>query len=269
MTTMQAHTKLLTARHKRYMRPISLFVATLFWMASYNVSAQSILAGDIAPFEVEFNVGNNLINAGSARLSLLQEGDTWTYTLKTEPRGILKLAGKGEILEISTMTFNKTENVLQIQPESYIYRQDNERRRAVDANFDWQTRKVKHTYRGNTAEEIFEGPLVDRLSATLLIMNALRNDFQKAELQVFDTGRIKKVAFINDGTELLKTSLGQIETIRVINRNAAGGTRQTTTWFAPSLDYVPVKIEHRKRNELVARLTLTKLKNRVKDIELD
>lgn len=247
-----------------------------FWLAisctvisNEKLWAQSIRSGDIAPFEVEFNVGNNLINAGSARLSLTQVDDLWTYTLSTKPRGILKLAGKGKILETSTIKFDALDDGLQMQPQSYVYRQDDERRRAVDANFDWQQKSIKHTYRGNTVDEAFKGPLYDRLSVTLLIMNALRHEFEQTELQVFDTGRIKTVAFSNDGTEVLKTPLGNIETIRILNRNAAGGSRETTTWFAPSLDYVPVKIEHRKRGELVARLTLTKLENRVKSIQLD
>jgi hypothetical protein len=56
--------------------------------------------------------------------------------------------------------------------------------------------------------------------------------------------------------------------VRVINRSATGGSRETTTWFAPSLDYLPVKIEHRKRGELVARLSLIRMKNMDNDIQL-
>ena len=99
-------------------------------------------------------------------------------------------------------------------------------------------------------------------------MNALRHDFQNTELPIFDTGRIKAVEFVRTGPETLKTRLGNIETIRVINRNATGGSRETTTWFAPSLDYLPVKIEHRKRGDLVARLSLIRMKNIDNDIQL-
>ncbi len=183
--------------------------------------------------------------------------------------GILKLAGKGQIDETSTIRFAEPDGKLMIQPQTYMFRQDEERRRAVDATFNWDDNSVTYVYRGEETTETFDTPIIDRLSATLLMMNALRHDFESAKLLVFDTGRIKTVAFTNDGNEQLDTPLGKIETIRVINKNATGGSRETTTWFAPSLDYVPVKIEHRKRGELVARLNLLRLNNRVRNIELE
>ena len=73
---------------------------------------------------------------------------------------------------------------------------------------------------------------------------------------------------MKSGTESLQTPLGDIETIKVMNRNASGGSRETTTWFAPTLDYLPIKIEHRKRGELVARLSLIRLKNAQSDIDI-
>ncbi|MFK7995752.1 MAG: DUF3108 domain-containing protein [Granulosicoccus sp.] len=254
---------------------MSLRYATLFTVCITGLlgfgpaRAQTLQVGDIAPFEVVYQVGNHLINAGTAQLSLTNDGELWTYSLKTTPRGLIKLAGKGKINESSTFQLAEQDGELLIQTQAYTFRQDDERRRAVDATFDWENNKITHLYRGEEKVENFDTPIIDRLSATLLIMNALRRDFQSAELQVFDTGRVKAVAFNNAGTETLETPLGQIETIRVTNQNATGGSRQTTTWFAPSLDYMPVKIEHRKRGELVARFNLQRLSNRMKNIEMD
>ena len=249
-------------------RPAFAWVLLFLSTAMGSANAQHIEVGEVEPFDVVYEVGNHLITAGTAQLSLTQEGDLWTYSLNTTPRGILKLAGKGKINETSTFKLSETDGKLQIQPQTYLYRQDDERRRQVDATFDWDKNQVTHLYRGEEKTETFDQPLIDRLSATLLMMNGLRRDFESTELQVFDTGRIKAVSFTRDGTETLETPLGKVETIRVINKNASGGTRQTTTWFAPSLDYVPVKIEHRKRGELVARLKLQSLRNRVTEFTL-
>ena len=231
-------------------------------------SAQSIDSGDIAPFEAVYEVGNNLISAGDARLTLSREGDLWNYSLDIRPKGVFKLAGKGEIDETSIFKLVESDGEVLLQPQSYQYRQDNERRRAVNASFDWKNKTVTHEYRGETVTESFADPLLDRLTATLLIMNALRNDFDKAELSVFDSAKIKQVDFVNEGHEFLKTRQGRIDTIRVMNRNASGGSRETITWFAPLLDYLPVKIEHKKRGELVVRLSLVSLENRVTSLEL-
>lgn len=232
------------------------------------LQAQTLKPGDLSPFEVVFEVGNNLITAGTASLLLENNDDTWRYSLTTKPRGVFKLAGKGNISEVSTFRTVELEDRLDLQPQTYQFRQDKERRRAVDATFDWDTKIINHVYRGNEVKDAFTDPVLDRLTVTLLIMNALRHDFEQAELPIFDTGRIKAVEFAKSGTESLSTPLGQIETIKVTNRNATGGSRETTTWFAPSLDYLPVKIEHRKRGELVARLSLIRLKNEDSDIEI-
>jgi hypothetical protein len=230
--------------------------------------AQAIKPGDIAPFEVTFEVGNNLISAGTARLRLTESGGLWIYSLNTKPKGIFKLAGKGWIAEQSTFRLTETDGQVHIRPQTYQYRQDDERRRQVDAKFDWDASTLTHVYRGTEATFSMNEPVLDRLSVTLLIMNSLRNGFARLELPVFDSGEIKQVEFVNEGPEVLKTYLGSIETVRVSNRNAIGGNRKTSTWFAPSLDYLPVKIEHRKRDELVARLSLLSLTNRDTTLQL-
>lgn len=250
-------------------RPLMTAGLMICALSANNAMAQQIEPGDIAPFEVVYEVGNHLINAGTAKLSLTRDEDLWTYSLSTTPRGILKLAGKGQIDEQSTFRLAREDGELLIEPQTYRFRQDDERRRQVDATFDWENKTITHSYRGKEQTESFDKPVIDRLSATLLMMNQLRRGFESAELEVFDTGRMKQVAFTNAGEETLDTPLGEIETIRVINSKIGDSSRQTTTWFAPSLDFIPIKIEQRKRGELVARLNLLRLENRVSDINLD
>ena len=257
------------AKHRKLFSIPSLACAlVLQCFGSSGALAQSIQADDLSGFEVVFEVGNNLITAGTASLLLEQKDELWHYSLTTKPRGVFKLAGKGNISEVSTFKVVTENDSTELQPQTYRFRQDKERRRAVDATFNWQDRTIEHTYRGNDVTESFTDPILDRLTVTLLIMNALRHDFQTTQLPIFDTGRIKAVEFVQSGPETLKTRLGTIETVRVVNRNATGGSRETTTWFAPSLDYLPVKIEHRKRGDLVARLSLIRMKNTENDIQL-
>ena len=92
-------------------------------------------------------------------------------------------------------------------------------------------------------------------------MEQLRTGFQRAELQVFDNGRVKTVVFDNEGTAKMKTLLGEVDVIKVRSYNRDGDRRrETVTWFAPELEFVPVMFEQHKRGKLVARLTITKLR---------
>ena len=91
-------------------------------------------------------------------------------------------------------------------------------------------------------------------------MEQVRKGFSSAELQVLDGGKIKNMRFINEGTQTLNTKLGTFETV-VVRRVRQGSSRETVTWFAPKLNYVPVQIEQLKKGNLVARLKINKLKD--------
>jgi len=217
---------------------------------------------DFTPFEVEYEVGNNMISAGSATLQLAKQGDEWVYSLKTTPTGVFKLTGKGKIQEVSVFSVSDTADRLQLKPQKYTYRQDKEARRSVDAWFD--ENQLTYKRRGEEFTESFSDPVLDRLSVTLTVMDELKkNNFDKAKLQVFDNGKVKTMLFANEGTETVETRMGPLQTVRVRSNAVGGATRHTITWFAPELDYVPVKIEQFKRDKLVARLTLTRLSNRI------
>ncbi len=209
-------------------------------------------------FEVEYSVGNNYVTAGNANLSLKKEGAVWIYRLTTLPTGIFKLAGKGKIEEISVLLMDDDN----LKPQRYSYRQDAETSRNVDAWFDWEEKQLKYTSRGTDGVEDLTSPILDRLSVTLAVREQLRLGFDQLAMAVFDTGRIKSMVFNNEGAETLSTKLGETETIRIKSLHEGGSKRRaTTTWFAPDLDYIPVKIEQHKDGTLVARLTITRLVN--------
>jgi len=237
--------------------------------ASVSVAEDVLLsAEDLAPFEVTYTVGNDLLSAGSATLAFEeQDAGLWTYRLTTRPTGVFKLTGKGNIEETSLIQFDEREGGFALQPRSYTFRQDEEKRRAVDAVFDREAGVLDWTRRGESGEFALDEPILDRLSVTLAVMSALRRGEERTEYRVFDSGRLKSVVFENEGNETLQTSLGTLESVRVLRSNAGGSSRSTVTWFAPSLDFMPVKIEQLKRGELVARLTLDTLRNRVTEID--
>jgi len=227
------------------------------WLSGFAHANE--LNRDLSPFNLTYSVGNNMISAGSATVTLVQKENKWTYSLKTSPSGVVKLIGKGKIDEISHFELVDNDGMQTLRTDTYSYRQDNEAKRSVDAQFNWTDNELTFQYRGEETTETFAEPVVDRLAVTLLIIDQLKSeDFKEIEYQVFDKGRVKSVLFANEGAESIQTSMGEIDTIRVRSNTSGGSTRHTYTWFAPSLDYIPVKIENYKRDDLVARLTLTK-----------
>ena len=244
----------------RALRAALAGVATLA-VAATPALAQQVSPADMRPFSVTYAVGNNLVTAGDATLELARAGEGWRYSLSTEPAGIFRLTGKGRIQETALIDTVPADDMLALRPSTYTYRQDDEARRSVDATFDWEAGTLDWLRRGELDSVALDRPILDRLSVTLAVMSALRRGEKEVRLQVFDNGRIKDVIFEDRGAETLDTSLGALETRRVVRSNLDGSSRTTITWFAPSLDYIPVKIEQLKRDELVARLTLRSLKS--------
>ena len=248
----------------RSIQSLGLLAVGVSFIAGISLNTVQAQPAEFAPFEVEYQVGNNHINAGSALLQLKKNGNKWTYSLKTKPTGVFKLTGKGKIEEISEFTVSNATDSLELKPTRYTYRQDKETRRSVDAWFDWSKNQLTYKRRGEEANESITGPLLDRLSVTLAVIDLLqREGFEETRLDVFDNGRVKTMLFTNEGVESVKTRMGNLETIRVRSAAVGGGTRHTTTWFAPALGYLPVKIEQFKREKLVARLKLSTLRNRI------
>lgn len=244
-------------------------LATLATLAlAAPAAAQQVRPEDMRPFSVTYAVGNNLVTAGDATLELERTDGAWRYSLSTEPSGIFRLTGKGRIEETALIEAEEAgDGALLLRPRTYTYRQDDEERRAVDASFDWEAGTLDWMRRGELDSVELDSPIVDRLSVTLLVMSALRRGERSVSVRVFDNGRIKDVTFEDEGAETLDTSLGELETRRVLRTNLDGSSRTTLTWFAPSLDYMPVKIEQLKRGELVARLTLRSLDSEAVDID--
>lgn len=81
----------------------------------------------------------------------------------------------------------------------------------------------------------------DKLIYQFRIREALRRGERELQFSVVDRMRLRSYQFRVGALETLDTPMGTIEAVRVDRINEE--KRKTTLWFAPSLDYLPVKIE--------------------------
>lgn len=238
---------------------LSLCALSAFPAVSALADTESawVLDRPLVPFSATYAVGNDLVEAGNARVELERtDADVWNYSLKTEPQGLFKLAGKGYVLEVASFAVVEQNIGPTIQPKSYKFRQDNQQKRAIDATFNWDQMQLYFSRGVDNAQEALNADTLDRMTMTITMMSTLQPDFENYTLNVFDGGRIKQVLLVNEGTENIKTSLGDLETVRVRTSNLASNRRQTITWFAPKLNNLPVRIEQIKDGKLVARLSV-------------
>ncbi len=201
--------------------------------------ASAAALAEMPPFALEFEVSRNGKPLGEAKLTLERlNSDAWLFRSHTEgTKGMASLAGvdidersefrwtdgKPQTLRYSfaqTMRFNSKQRALSIMPNA-------ERVSGRDGDEDFTLP--------------YEAGLLDRNLVVLALAVDLAQNVEKLEYRVADKRRIESNQYRVAGTEKVETPRGTLDAVRV-ERVRSGSGRQTTTWIAPSLGYLPVRI---------------------------
>lgn len=196
-------------------------------------------AAEIKPFSLDFDVSRNGKALGEATLSLQRlSQDVWvfrTHTVGTQ--GLASLAGvdidersefrwidgRPETLGYSfnqKMRFNAKKRSLSITPSA---KQIN----ASDDDGDYSL--------------TYEPGLLDRNLVVLALAVDVAKEVEHVEYRVADKRKIDVNEYRIVGHEKLESARGALDTIRVERVRRQPG-RETTTWIAPALGYLPVRI---------------------------
>ncbi len=177
------------------------------------------------------------------RITAVQPDGTIRFESHSKTTGLAALFIKDQIAERSIFTLNQGS----IRPLSYLYdRTGGKRTRTTQLNFDWSTKSITNAIDGTKwSTEITPGTQ-DKLSYQLQLMLDLQAGLTTFSYPVADDGILKEYRFTLLGEETIKTSIGEIETIKLKRERAADSKRKLTIWFAKSLRYLPVRIQQGK-----------------------
>ncbi len=131
------------------------------------------------------------------------------------------------------------------RPRVYRYnRRDANAARHVEVSFDWSDGVALNTVEEHTWRMAVPVGTLDKLSYLLVLMRDLADGKRLMQYAVADGGHLKRYALRAVGRETLITALGTLETVKV-RRSRHQDDREATLWCAPSLGFLPVKLEHR------------------------
>ena len=219
---------------------------------------QAAIASVLRPFTAVLAVDWKGINAGYSTLELTRNGnDRWTYSSRSEARGLAKLFVPGDITQTSQFTVVNGD----VQPLKF--RGDDgtsDDSRDISLDFDWPHNRVTGVAERRKVQLDLRAGAQDDLSAQIYTMLDLaRGAKLPPSFFVVDKDEIKEYGYRQEGSVRLRTAVGDVDTI-VVSSQRKGSPRTLRTWFAPSLGYVPVKAERTRDGKVEFSMVIRNLK---------
>ncbi len=221
-------------------------------------------ATTLTPFEAHYTVSTGQQSVGNASLSLSRKKAYWLAALTTEPTGLYSLLSRGNAHETSLFAVGQpgSDQAAQLTTLHYTFFQQKAKPgRNQNAKFRPATGQITLT-NDDKSETVLNStpPVYDPLSSLFHIMQLLANsDPASLELSLFNRGKVAITQFKFATTETVETPMGRYAARHVVRRTG-NSNREVHIWYAKALGFVPVKIEQFKKGALVARLSLTSIK---------
>jgi hypothetical protein len=210
--------------------------------AALVLLALSARAGsaDLSAFEASYAWIWHSATVAESTLRLEHRGgDTWAYTSTTEPRGIGRLYPYRPRL---TSLMRVTDQG--VQPE-HFRSETGSRDRDADVEFNWDTGRATGTYEGVDVDLPIKAGVEDDLSVQVELIDALLHGKTPDTLWLIDKNSVREYHYRREGDETLETPLGRIATT-IYSSQHTGSPRITRFWCAPSLGYLPMKVEQKR-----------------------
>ncbi len=215
----------------------------LFWLTTLPMAAAwSATAADATPvgFEARYDVQYSGARIAETTFSLRPQTDSGLYELRsvTEPRGLAALIRYGDVVEESHFRIGASRAV----PVDYRFADGSRKgKRNSSIFFDWSEDTAQSSYKGEDVSIALTGTEVDRLLLQWQIMHDLARQQLPDSYRVIDRNGIKDYEMTRQDEELLSTSAGTFQTVK-LRRQRAGSSRATIIWAAVENGYLPVKM---------------------------
>jgi hypothetical protein len=203
-------------------------------------------AHELKPHVINFAVAFKGIGAGTIELRLARElGGLWRYETRPQPSMLARMIVSASSLERGTFALGAAG----VEPRSYVLDDGTPKRTRDEVSLDYD--RAAGRVRGYARGEPLDLPLVPRLQDPLSIRAALQSDLlagrEPGEYPMVDGRNIETFVYRKAGPAKLKTALGELDTVVYTSSRKGADARAKTWkyWFAPSLGWVPVRIEQR------------------------
>jgi hypothetical protein len=181
------------------------------------------------------------------------DADTWIYSSSSEPRGLGRLYPMRPKLRSSLRVTDKGVQPLSFKAEGGGDNHD------ADVKFDWIAGRATGVYEGTAVDLPLKPGVQDDLSVQIAMMVELLHGRTPEQLSMIDKNSWREYRYQREGAETIATPLGQIDTI-IYSSQHPGSPRVTRFWCAPSLGYLPMRVEQKRVDSVEWSMDIRSLK---------
>jgi hypothetical protein len=203
-------------------------------------------AVQLPDFKATYELTRGSMKIGNSTIEL-STGANGSYTYKSRSSPVRWVAWflKDKLYETSRGTITDAG----IRPDYYHYqRTGGSREREAKLAFDWERMVVENNVEDSPWEMDIPAGTIDKLVSQLGMMHALSNGQDDITFHIADGGKLKEYRFKVVGEETLELPAGTFETIKV-TKLRDNKKRETYIWCAPALNYLPVRIWQREKDD--------------------
>jgi len=215
-------------------------------LAAALLMARTVSADELKPFEATYNWIWNGMAVASTTVKLEKNADdTWTYTSRSEPRGIGKLMPQRP----------RTVSVLRVTPQGVqplSYQGDDgtsSNKRTIDVKYDWQKHRLTGVYEQTPVDLPLTPDVQDDSSVQVALMASLLRGQTPDHFSVLDKNSVREYRYAREGEETVKTPFGDVKAV-IYSSRRANSPRVNRYWCAPERGFIPLRVQQNKDKDI-------------------
>ena len=225
------------------------------WLLVAQLPLGVVVADEIKPFEASYSwQWHGAVVAVSTLKFVHGEGNTWTYSSSSEPRGLGALYPMRPKLQ-STLRITDAG----VEPLAF-HANGGGAAHDADVTFDWDAQRAHGNYEGAAVDMPIHPGVQDDLSVQIAMIVQLLQGKTPENLSMIDKNTVRDYHYKLEGPETLDTPFGKIDTV-IYSSQHTGSPRTTRFWCAPSKGYLPMQVEQKRIDEVEWRMQIRTLKS--------